>query len=303
MSKIGLHGDQTGFPNLALMKLSAWHKARGDDVSLFMPLETYDKIYSSIVFTYNRDDRYLPRSAIRGGTGYGLITNLPDDIEHICPDYDLYLQDFSMGFLTRGCIRKCDYCVVPSKEGDIRSHADIEEFLRHKDVVILDNNVLASPHGVMQIEKIAKLGVKVDFNQGLDARLIDDGIARLLSKLKWRSPLRLACDHAMMIPHISKAVQLLRWHNVVPRRYFCYCLIRDVPDALERVKFLKGINVDPFAQPYIDNIGTKATGIQRAFARWVNHKAEYNSRTWEDYYSNYNYNYKEISNILGKNNG
>lgn len=281
--RIGLHDDNTGSPNLALMKLSAWHKANGDTTSRFVPLETYGRVYSSKVFTFTPTDPYLTTDAHKGGTGYGIYEDLPDEVEHICPDYDLYGQTYSMGFLTRGCIRKCPWCFVPRKEGGIREHADIEEFLRHKDVVLLDNNVLAHGHGLAQIEKMSKLGVRVDFNQGLDARLIDDSIARMLGRLSWMSPLRLACDSAEMVPHIGRAVQLLRWHNVTPRRYFCYCLVNDVPEAIERVRFLKGIDVDPFAQPFVDDKGTQPTPEQRAFARWVNHKAEYKSRTWEEY--------------------
>jgi hypothetical protein len=86
-----------------------------------------------------------------------------------------------------------------------------------------------------------------------------------------------------MIPVIAKAVQNLRWNNVTPRRYFCYCLVQDVSDAIERVKFLKGIDVDPFCQPFMDVKGTPPTKEQRSFSRWVNMKAEYKSRTWEDY--------------------
>jgi len=281
--KIGLHDDNTGFPNLALMKLSAWHKDNGDTTSRFVPLETYDRVYSSKVFTFTPEDPYLTFDAVKGGTGYGIYEDLPENVEHTCPDYSLYGYEYSMGFLTRGCIRKCPWCFVPRKEGSVRAHADVDEFLRHKDVVLLDNNVLAHPHGIAQIEKMARLNVRVDFNQGLDARLIDDATARMLGKLSWMSPLRLACDSSDVIPHIAKAVQNLRWHNVTPRRYFCYCLVQDVDEAVERVRFLKGIDIDPFCQPFMDEKGTPPTKEQRAFARWVNHKAEYKSRTWEEY--------------------
>ena len=281
--RIALHDDNTGFPNLALMKISASHKASGDSVERFSALNKYDRVYSSKVFTFSPVDPYLHEGAIKGGTGYGLYEDLSESIEHTCPDYALYGADYSMGFLTRGCIRQCPWCFVPRKEGAIRAHADVTEFLRHKDVVLLDNNVLAHPHGIEQIEKIAVLGVRVDFNQGLDARLIDDATARLLGKLKWMSPLRLACDSQAMIDPIRKAVELLRWNNVTPRRYFCYCLVQDVSEAVERVRFLKGIDVDPFCQPFMDEIGTEPTREQKVFARWVNMKSEFKSRTWEDY--------------------
>lgn len=283
--KIRLHdSDKKNFPNLALMKLSAHHKAQGDDVNWFHPLgDGFDRLYSSKVFTFTDEDPYLPEATERGGWGYGLPTVLPDAIEHLMPDYDLYALDYSVGFLTRGCIRHCEYCIVPKKEGDIREHADIEEFAKHKKVVLLDNNVLAHPHGIAQIEKISRLDIAVDFNQGIDARLIDDAIARLFSKVKWLAPVRLACDSKAQIDSIRKAVELLRWHNVTPRMYFCYVLIKDIDDAVERIRFLKGMSIVPFAQPYRDPKGTEPTDEQKHFARWVNMKAEFKSRTWEDY--------------------
>lgn len=282
--KISLHdADKTKYPNLALMKLSAWHKKKGDSVNWFNPLFLADKTYSSKVFTFTPESKYLPTDTKIGGTGYSNNDNLPKEIEHICPDYDLYRLKHSMGFLTRGCPRKCPWCFVPEKEGAVREHADIEEFTKHKEVVLMDNNILSHKHGIKQIEKIARLGLKVDFNQGLDARLIDNSIAKRLAKLKWFKPLRLACDNKGQIEPVKKAIELLRWHNVTPRRYFCYVLVKNLNDALERVKFLKGMDVDPFAQPYISKNGTLATKELRSFARWVNHKAEYKTRTWEEY--------------------
>lgn len=282
--KIGLHdSDYTGYPNLALMKLSAWHKKQGDIVSFFTPLEEYEKIYSSKVFTWSKDC-YLPSTAITGGTGYKNYHGLPDYIEHICPDYSLYDIDYSMGFLTRGCPNSCTWCIVPRKEGNIKPHADIEEFAQHKKIVLMDNNILACNYGIKQIEKIIRLGLKVDFNQGLDAKLVDESIARLLSKIKWLHPLRLACDSESQIEAIQKAVTLLRWHNVSPRRYFVYILVRDIKDALERVRFLKAFDLDPFAQPYRDYDNQVAvTQDQKDFARWVNHKAIFKSVPWEEY--------------------
>lgn len=246
--RIALHdADSTNFPNLALMKLSAWHKARGDHVERFMPLDrsAYDVVYSSSVFIGKPAFTDLPDNALRGGTGYGLFENLPDHIEHICPDYSLYRflldrknrnrkkpePEYSLGFLTRGCPNNCPWCIVPRKEGQIRAHADIEEFCRHKYVVLMDNNVLACDHGIDQIEKMARLGLRVDFNQGLDARLIDEPIARRLGALKWFKPLRLACDRKAQMPAVEKAVKLLRAAGCRPVEYFCYVLVKDVDDG------------------------------------------------------------------------
>ena len=112
----------------------------------------------------------------------------------------------------------------------------------------------------------------------------DNETAKLLSSVKWLHPVRLACDTAAQIESVAKAIELLRWHNVTPRTYFCYVLVKDVDDAIERIRFLKGMNVDPFCQPYRSKNGKdKPTAEQKALARWVNHKAEFKSRTWESY--------------------
>lgn len=284
--KIGLHdADRTGFPNLALMKLSAFHKAGHDEVEWFNPTRAhrYNRVYSSKVFTWTKDEfPSIDSKTIRGGSGHGM-NSLSDYIEHLCPDYSLYGHPLSMGYLTRGCIRECPWCIVPKKEGKIHAHADIEEFLRHENVVLLDNNVLAHEHGIRQIEKIVRLKIKVDFNQGLDARLIDRPMAHLLSKVKWLKPLRLACDHQNMMTPVRKAVEFLRWENTTPTRFFVYVLVKDVQDAIERVRFLKGMNLDPFAQPFRDPEGGEPTQEQRDFARWCNHKAIYKKCSWEEY--------------------
>lgn len=286
--RIALHDhENNGYPNVALMKLSAWHKAQGDSVEWFNQMfGEYDKVCSSKVFTWTKTDPYLPKDAVVGGTGFDIEATLPDEAENMMPDYSLYGCDKSYGFLTRGCIRKCPWCFVPKKEGRIRAHQDIEDFLQHKEVVLMDNNVLAHSHGIEQIKKMAKMGLKVDFNQGLDARLIDDGVAKLLGKLKWIRHIRLACDTVAMIDPLRRAVEHLRWHNANPAQIFCYVLVNDIEDALERVRFLKSMYILPFAQPYRDPEGNEPTREQKRFARWVNHKAIFKTTTWEDYLCN-----------------
>lgn len=284
--KIALNDtDKTKFPNLALMKLSAYHKAMDHSVEWYEPLlaSTYDKIYSSKVFTFTPEEKLFGKVEY-GGTGNDIKKRLDDNIEHICPDYSLYGLDYSLGFLTRGCPNHCSWCIVPHKEGNIKPHADIKEFLMHDKVVLMDNNVLASDHGITQIEKLIKLKVKVDFNQGLDCRLIDNSMAKLLSKVKWLHPIRLACDTMSQMPSIQEAVKLLRWNNATPKKYFIYCLIQDIDEAIERIMFLKGLYLDPFAQPYIDfRKNILPNRDQKKLARWVNHKAIFNSTTWNEY--------------------
>lgn len=284
--KIGLHdSDNTSFPNYALMKISSYHKRVGDSVEWWNPLFSTDIVYSSKIFTFTPKDSYLPKDAILGGTGYDVKSQLPINIENQIPDYSIYPNiDYSVGFLTRGCPNKCKWCVVPDKEGDIKEYSDIEEIAIKRNVVLMDNNVLASEFGIRQLEKIGKMNIKIDFNQGLDARRIDRSVAKLLSKCKWLKPVRLACDTSSQKESIKMAVKIMREENVTPKAYFCYVLIKDIEDALDRVMFLKELGVDPFAQPYRDfENNIEPTKNQKKFARWVNHKAIFKTVKWKDY--------------------
>jgi len=270
------------------MKISSYHKAIGDNVTFYDPLFSEpDKIYTSKVFTFTNDYKYFNSDieTIKGGVGYNYNIKLPDEIDYCTPDYDLYKCVYAYGFLTRGCPNKCDWCIVPKKEGDIKPYMDIDNIIADKkSVVLMDNNILASEYGIKQIEKMIKMKIKVDFNQGLDARLIDKDVAKLLSKLKWLSPLRMACDTLSQMPHIEKATKLLRDYDCTPKNYFIYVLVKNIDDAYKRVLFLKDLNLDPFAQPYRDFINnTEPEKELKQFARWVNHKAIFKSIDWKQY--------------------
>jgi hypothetical protein len=277
--------DGHNFPNLALMKISAYHKARGDRVEFATMFEHYDIIYKSKVFTWTPDNNYAYNTDKyqEGGTGYDLHTELNPEIDMMLPDYELYNCKHAYGFLTRGCIRKCPWCVVPDKEGNIRPYMDIDDFIGpFKSAILMDNNVLAHEHGLAQIEKIIKRRIQIDFNQGLDARLITDDIADLLKRVKWLNGIRLACDSMQMIEPVKTAIENLRW-----AKYYgpisVYVLVKDISDAIKRIKFLNGMKVDPFAQAYRNIDGTEPTPEQDDFCRWVNHKAIFKSVPWCNY--------------------
>ena len=204
-----------GFPNLALMRISAWHKARGDTVEWWDGMLSYDRIYMSKVFTFSLDNDTVMQAdeIIKGGTGYRDYGSLPEEIEAMPPDYSIYPRyPYAVGFLTRGCIRSCPWCIVPQKEGGVRPAATWREIKRpdSRTIIFLDNNVLAHEHGLQQIEEMGHVEVKVDFNQGLDARLITPEIAGLLAKLHWVKYVRLSCDTSDMLPVIAQAVAYLR---------------------------------------------------------------------------------------------
>lgn len=284
---LGLISVDSKIPNLALMKVSAFYKAKGYTADFYTPFKTYDAVYASKVFTFSQDYDYYPENVVKGGTGYvGNAAVLPDEIEHICPDYSLCPgMDYSMGFITRGCIRTCNFCIVPDKEGYIRPAADIDEFVRHKNLVCLDNNILTSDFGLKQIEKIIEKKIKVDFNQGLDARIIagNPSIAELLSKVKWLKPLRMAMDNIGEVKPVIKATEMLRKYNTTPKQYSVYLLVREnIEDALLRANICKEYNLSPFAQPYIDprSTGYLVSRDQRDIVSWINQTRFFKKMPW-----------------------
>lgn len=287
--KIGLLDiDGHNFPNLALMKISSYHKYVGDSVEFVNHFNHYDLVYQSKVFTFSPDNGHCIDSdrIIKGGTGYNPQIKLDPKIENRIPDYSLYPKFKSAyGFLTRGCIRNCAWCIVPKKEGSIKAESNIEDILQgRKSAILMDNNVLASDFGIRQIERIIKLKVKIDFNQGLDARLIDRPIAKLLSQVRWLTPLRMSCDSDFMLRKVLIAMRYLREANCTPVRYFVYVMMKNPKEALKRIVLLDKKGMDPFTQAYIDYSGSyNVTKIQERLMRWCNRKEIMRSCKFENY--------------------
>ena len=206
--RVGLHDAEQDylkhktFPNYALMKISAYHKARGDSVEWWSPMLQYDLIYSSKVFDFTPESEYLPPSAIRGGTGYPDIPinqTLPPEIDAAFPDYSIYPEcDYAIGYLTRGCPNHCPWCVVPAKEGGIKPYRAWEQIVRPdtNKLVLMDNNILASEYGVAQLESLIGSGYAIDLNQGMDARLVDERIAGIAAEMDSVYPLFVRSDTA-----------------------------------------------------------------------------------------------------------
>lgn len=181
------------FPNLALMKISAHHKSRGDTVEWAYAMEHYDIVYQSKVFddTYSHDIDWIPNAdvIIKGGTGYGLDNVLPDEIEHQYPDYGLYpdiTKDTAYGFLSRGCPRHCEFCIVGDKEG-LRSVkvADLSEFWRgQKYIKLLDPNLLCCKDRLELLDQLADSRAYVDFTQGLDIRAMNPDVIDRINRIR-----------------------------------------------------------------------------------------------------------------------
>ena len=249
--KIGLIDvDGKKYPNLALMKISAWHKGNGDSVEWYDPIFSghMDRVYMSKVFSFTQDyDSPIDADEIiKGGTGYDIASRLDDEIDRLQPDYSIYSfipKDTAYGFLTRGCPNRCPWCVVPRKEGRIRPYMDVDEIAidGRNNLILMDNNILAAgEYATLQLEKIIERGYRVDFNQALDARLVDDRFASLLAKVKWiHGRIRFGCDTHGQIAECERAMTLINGYGFTGE-YFLYTMIggkNDFRESYERISY------------------------------------------------------------------
>ncbi len=294
--KIGLHDSEKDylkrkiFPNYALMKISAWHKSQGDTVEWWNPIAgQYDKVYSSKIFDFTPENPYLPPDAIKGGTGYNIHSVLPDEIENMFPDYSIYPEcDYAIGYITRGCPNKCRWCIVPKKEGGIKPYRTWQELVRpdSNKIVLMDNNILACEYGINQLESLIDSGYKIDLNQGMDARLVDDRIAKILSQLKWIKYIRFSCDTTAQIAAIENAAGLLMKYGIKPYRLFIYLLVtKDIENAayrVEQLKKLKGITIYAQAERN-ERIGIVPNQLQLEFAQRYVYSGKFRKETWHEY--------------------
>jgi len=304
--KIGLLDvDSHNYPNLPLMKISAYHKAKGDEVELLNPFRHYDIVYSSKVFgdEYSDDYEYCINAdlIIEGGTGRAIAIKdgketyipekdnpLPDEIEHIYPDYSLYpelTKDTAYGFLTRGCPNNCPFCIVSKKEGRI-SHkvADLSEFWRgQKNIELLDANLLACKDKNDLLYQLIDSKARVDFKQGLDARFITEETAELLAKVKIKV-IHFAFDLIKNEKQILKGLKI--WGDVSPisRREQTVYILTNYNTTFEedyyRVKKVRELGFNPDVRIY--RKGT-APQITKDLQRWSNNRFIYNTCDFPDY--------------------
>lgn len=308
--KIGLIDvDGHNYPNLPLMKLSAWHKAKGDHVEWYAPfsglIEEYDKVYMSKVFSFTPDYEYavIAKEVVKGGSGYCIEVkdgkeiyhaerdqNLPHEIEHIYHDYSIYpeeTKDTAYGFLTRGCPRKCQFCHVGNKEGcQSRKVADLSEFWRgQKKIVLCDPNILACKDHTDLLQQLIDSKAKINFNQGLDIRLMNDKNIDLLKQIRL-SGIHLAFDRwqdkDIIEPKLREFARKTGY-NKDRGQVMVYILCNydtTIEQDLYRIQLCRELKFSPYPMIYNKE---HADPIYKKIQRWCSNFIFWSVPTFEEY--------------------
>lgn len=275
--KVGLIDvDSHNFPNLALIKISAYHKSKGDEVEWWNGLKHYDLVYKSKVFdeTYTQDEEHciMADQVIQGGTGYDLKNKLDPIIEHQYPDYSLYNEQRAIGFLTRGCPRGCGFCIVAEKEGrKAYQVAELNEFWRgQKNITLLDPNITAAKECEKLFTDLINTGSEIVFNQGIDIRFMDESKADLLNQMKIKT-IHFAWDNYEFQTY-EKLKQIRPLMKQEKRNLAVYVLTNfntTHEQDLERVMKLRELEYNPYVMIYNKPSAPKIT---KQLGRWVNNK-------------------------------
>jgi len=293
MAKIGLIDvDSHHYPNLALMKISAYHKSIGDTVEWWNAFMSYDRVYQAKIFTeeYTKDNEYFVKAdeVIKGGTGYDLKNKLPNEIEHIFPDYSIYpTKDTAYGFLTRGCPRGCHFCVVAEKEGMKSIQvADLTEFWNgQKNIEVLDPNLLACKNHITLLKQLSETNSTVNPSQGLDCRLLTEDNIYWLNQIKIKT-MRFAWDYMREEMSVIKGLELYNKYGKIreKRNKVVYVLVNydtTMEENLYRIYKLRDMGYAPYVMIY--NKPSASKEIKR-LQRWTNNRYIFWScEKFEDY--------------------
>lgn len=293
--KIGLIDvDGHNFPNLALMKISAWHKAQGDSVEWWFGWSQYDRVYMSKVFdeTYSPDipEPINAKEVVKGGTGYDLENKLPAEIENCFPDYSLYPQyteGKAFGFLTRGCPNNCPFCIVSRKEGRKNCKvSDLDQWWNgQREIVLCDPNLLACKDHMSLLEQLAESNAWVDINQGVDARLLTEKNIEALNRIRIRN-IHFAWDLVERSDPILKGLRLYREmgkktaHGSHGTVYVLTNFNTTMEENLYRVETLRNLGFDPYVMIYDKPNAPKDV---RSLQRWCNNRKLFKTCTFEEY--------------------
>lgn len=304
--RIGLYDvDSHNFPNLPLMKISAWHKAKGDTVEFADHITHYDKVYVSKVFgdEYSQLDEqaFDADEVIFGGTGFAITVengkevyhkdrdkDLPYEIEHIYPDYSLYpelTKNTAYGFLTRGCCNNCDFCIVSKKEGLCSTKvANLSEWWRgQKNIKLLDANILACKDRLDLLQQLIDSDAKVDFTQGLDARFITVDIAKKLNQVNckmWHFAFDFMKNREQIVNGLKNFVDNVDFNPRYASVYILTNFDTTIEEDLLRVQIVESLGIMPDIRIYRKETAPK---VIRDLQRWCNNRLIYRSCKFMDY--------------------
>ncbi|GMO28581.1 MAG: hypothetical protein Ta2B_09340 [Termitinemataceae bacterium] len=277
--------DGKNFPNLAIMKLSAYHKNMGNTVSWYYPIGSFDKVYASKVFTFSQMPQ-INHEVIIGGSGINQL-ELPEEIEHMRPDYSFYkTENTAFGFLTRGCPRNCAFCIVSKKEGNKSVLASpLKEFWKdQKRIVLLDPNILAYENADNLLNELKETRAFIDFTQGIDLRLLTDERIKLLSQIKTKY-IHASWDGKKQEKEVLEGLKKLIRH-IPAYKIIIYCLTgfdTDISYDIYRVEYLRCLGVKPYIMIYEKE---KAPKQIRYLQRYCNNKMIfYSEPNFKNYYN------------------
>lgn len=305
----------TRFPNLALMKISGYYKAQGHSVTLlddYLRLDSYDKIYLSKVFTFTKVPERITSlpNVDFGGTGFFVDggKNLPDEIEHHMPDYDLYKDyvnaeldkgrnknavsdylNYSIGFTTRGCFRKCSFCVNKKYDKTVL-HSPVNEFYdpARPYIYLLDDNFLAFGGWESILDDLEATGKSFQFKQGLDIRLMTDKKANRLSKVKYHGDFIFAFDHLKDRDLIEEKLKLWREYSNKTTKLYVLCAynsqdVDDIANTFERIKILMKYGCLPYIMRYESYKDSQFRGMYTQLARWCNQPQFFKKKSFRQF--------------------
>ena len=303
------------FPNLACMKISSYYKKLGHDVRLLLSyndVADYDKVFVSKAFTDTQvpDDIVCLPHVECGGTGfyYDKAPRLPYQIEHSMPDYHLYddfinellsrgasrsefkwFLDYSIGFLTRGCFRKCAFCVNKGYS-KVETHSQLREFLdpSRPKICLLDDNFFGYSDWENSLLELQATGKPFVFRQGLDERLLTNKKCNMLFGSRYDGPVVFAFDNVSDYQLIESKLQLIREHTDAEIKFYLLCAFEsqdenDIDGVFVRIQLLMKYGCVPYIMRFEKYKDSQYSGMYTTLSRWCNQPSMFRKKSFREF--------------------